>query len=179
MKHYDYQVQLKEIWTQAVALYTEGRRNSNTYFNEEKRDFLQSIGVSAQEVYDFAEDFVTAGEPDFTTFALVHDIRRSYFTEVENGQSTQKAVEASSYPEPSASGNGIPYLPRITEKARTKLTGELNPDIMYNCSNDRRFLKTHDIHPAEFLRKVWDTDADLDQLSSWIYNRSDVALKAS
>ena len=81
MKHYNYQAQLKEIWTQAVANYTVGHRNPNTYFNEEERSFLQSIGVSLQEVYDFAEDFVNDGEPDFEAFALVHDIRRSYFAE--------------------------------------------------------------------------------------------------
>lgn len=177
MKHYNYQERLKAAWTKAVDTYAVGHRSLNSYFNEEERSFLQSIGLSVQEVYDFAEDFVEGGEPDFTTFALIHDIRRSYHAEVQNYSTERERVEANSYPSPDDSFKGITYLPRIADKARTKLTGELNPDIMYSCGNDRRFLKTYDIHPAEFLRKVWETDADLEKISSWIYDRNSSVLK--
>lgn len=179
MKNYNYQQQLKAVWTKAVDTYAEGHRNLSAYFDDEERAFLQSIGLSVQEVYDFAEDFVDSGEPDFTTFALIHDIRRSYHAEVQNVSSSSTRVKASSYPSPDDSYKGITYLPRIADKARTKLTGELSSDIMYTCGNDRRFLKAYDIHPAEFLRKVWETDADLDQLSSWIYDRNASVLKVS
>jgi hypothetical protein len=51
---------------------------------------------------------------------------------------------------------GIDYLPRILAKARAKLRGELDPDIMFGCGGDRNFLLKHgDIHPADFLRHVW------------------------
>jgi hypothetical protein len=51
---------------------------------------------------------------------------------------------------------GLPYLPRIITKARAKLRGELDPDLMFGCGGDRSFLRKHgDIHPADFLRHVW------------------------
>jgi hypothetical protein len=31
---------------------------------------------------------------------------------------------------------------------------------MYGCAGDRRFLKEHDIHPADFLRAVWASSGD-------------------
>ena len=51
---------------------------------------------------------------------------------------------------------GMAYLPRILRKARAKLRGELDPDIMFCCGGDRKFLREHGgIHPADFLRQVW------------------------
>jgi hypothetical protein len=49
-------------------------------------------------------------------------------------------------------------------KARGKLRGELNSDIMFCCGGDRRFLSNNDIAPADFLRAVWsagDDDSDI------------------
>ena len=61
------------------------------------------------------------------------------------------------------------YLPRILAKARAKLRGELDPDIMFCCGGDRNFLKKHGaIPPADFLRHVWAAgDNDL-KLATWL-----------
>jgi hypothetical protein len=173
MKNDTYTQQLGKVWNHAVDNYSDGKRNPEDYFDREEREFLDSIGVSAQEVYDFAEDFVTAGEPSFASFASIHEVRRAYFTGVQASQLNEEKAEMSSYPPAQNTHRGIDYLPRIAAKAKSKLEGTLNPDIMYTCGNDRRFLKSHDIPSEEFLKKVWDTDADLDQLSDWIHERED------
>ena len=81
MKNYDYQKKLSKIWEKAVSLYKKKKRNANTYFTKTEKAFLDSIGATSQEIYDFAEDYVHDGEPDFATMAMIHDVRRSYFLE--------------------------------------------------------------------------------------------------
>jgi hypothetical protein len=64
---------------------------------------------------------------------------------------------------------GMPYLPRILAKARAKLRGTLDPDLMFACGGDRNFLRKHgNIHPADFLRAVWRAEGDDQQLAAWI-----------
>ena len=69
---------------------------------------------------------------------------------------------------------GMPYLPRLIAKGRAKLRGELDPDMMFGCGGDRRFLKNHgDIHPADFLRQLWAADDDDLKLAAWIQLQQD------
>lgn len=79
MEMYNYSHKLHTVWSHAIELYQEGKRDSAAYFDDEQMSFLHSIGHTAQEVFDFAEDFVKSGEPDFTTFALCAEARRVYF----------------------------------------------------------------------------------------------------
>ena len=65
--------------------------------------------------------------------------------------------------------DGVPYLPRLITKARAKLRGELDPDLMYCCGGDRKFLREHgDIHPADFLRVVWAAGNDDDRVLQFV-----------
>lgn len=175
MNNYNYQKQLKAIWEKAVNLYQAGQRRAETYFDTDETNFLDTIGVSAQEVYDFAEDFVAAGEPDFTTFAMVHDIRRSYFLERQKGIRSEKRLDSASLPPKDSSVRGISWLPRIIAKANAKLRGELHPDIMYCCGGDRAFLKANDIQPAEFLRVVGENEEDDEAIIDWVVARREKA----
>ena len=61
MTNYDYQTKLKAIWEKAVTLYEAGNRESGTFFDADEEAFLASIGHTAREVYDFAEDQVNYG----------------------------------------------------------------------------------------------------------------------
>ena len=171
MRNVDDETKLLALWQRAVTEYEKGNRDAGTYFNRGELDFLASLGMNAREVYDFAEDHVTYGEPDFATFARIHDLRRSYYLEVQQGRPSSAVRRLPDFPAPEAEAAGIPWLPRIIEKARAKLRGELPPDIMYSCPADRRFLKRHDIHPAEFLRKVWEMENDRDKLVEWVARR--------
>ena len=71
MNHYTYQKNLKIIWDGAVTKYKQGCREVESYFDKASLAKLASIGLNAMDVYDYAEDFVTRGEPDFETFLVV------------------------------------------------------------------------------------------------------------
>jgi hypothetical protein len=169
--HYDYSKHLHALWDKAARLYREGRRGAGTYFTAAETAFLDSIGLTPQEVYDFAEDYAASGEPDFATFAAIHDIRRSYFLDVQNGRRSGRQLDPATLPAKDAAVRGIAWLPRLIPKARAKLRGELHPDIMYDCGGDRRFLREHDIHPAEFLRVVWQHENDDAAVLDWVERR--------
>jgi hypothetical protein len=172
MRKTDHEGKLLTLWRRAVIEYEQGNRDAGTYFNRDELDFLASLGMNAREVYDFAEDRVAYGEPDFATFASIHELRQSYFREVQQGRPSGAVVSLQDFPSPEAEVAGIPWLPRIIKKARAKLRGELPPDVMYSCPADRSFLKRHEIHPAEFLRKVWELENDRDKLVEWVARRS-------
>lgn len=156
MSDYLYQQDLQRIWEHAVALYRGGNRDALTYFEGAEMKFLDTIGATAQEVYDFAEDYVSGGEPDFLTFAMLADIRRSYFLLHQKGKRSTHIVQDAELPPKTESVAGIVWLPRIIVKAKAKLRGEMNPNLMYCCGGDRNFFKTNNLHPAEFLRLVAD-----------------------
>lgn len=156
MNHYDYPTRLHELWGKAVALYGDGKRGASTFFADAEREWLLANGMTPQEIYDFAEDVSNYGEPDFTTFAMVTDIRRSFFLHRLGGKHSETKIDSSTYPAKSDEVDGIPWLPRLIEKAKAKLHGQLDDDTMYGCGGDRRFFKDHNIHPAEFLAVVRD-----------------------
>ncbi|MDP0498756.1 MAG: DUF5069 domain-containing protein [Verrucomicrobiota bacterium JB022] len=172
MKNYDYQKRLRGVWEHAVKLYEEGNRDSSTYFEGEQLEFVRSIGATPQEIYDFAEDWCSGQEPDYSTFALLADIRRYYFLVRQKSKPTGKVLDPATLPPKDSSVRGIDWLPRILPKAKAKLRGELSHDIMYGCGGDRRFFKTNDIHPAEFLRVVMDNENDDTAIVNWVEGRT-------
>lgn len=168
MNNYSYLARLEEIWRSGVDRYKSGRTGSSDFFEPGDAAFIHSIGATEQEVFDFIEDFARVGEPDFGTFAVLQHIRRRYFLEVQGGRSSDAMLNPDTLPAKSDELNGIRWLPRLIEKAKAKLKGELHPSIMYCCGGDRGFFKEHNIHPADFLRKVWEFDGDRDKLAKWV-----------
>ena len=153
--NYDWVETFRQCYDKAVAEYGKGNRQAATYFNPEETAFLASIGCSAQEVYDFAEDWCTSKEPSFATVVLVTSVRRDFFIVVQKGQPSRRTISMADLPAKDAEADGFAWLPRIIAKARAKLRGEMSPEFMYSCGGDRAFLKKVDIHPADFLREVW------------------------
>ena len=174
MREYDYQAQLNRLWDWTVSQYERGNRDPESYslYNLSERTFLEEIGMKPGELVDFAEDYLRSGEPDFATVAMIQEVRRAYLEEMQGGNPSSDVIDPNSLPAPDSEAAGIPWLPRIVEKARAKLHGELDPDVMYACPNDRRFLKEHDVHPATFLRKLWETEEDPSALVEWFSGRS-------
>ena len=80
------------IWEGAVAKYKEGCREVESYFDEATVTELASIGLNVMDVYDYAEDFVSRGEPDFETFLMVSEARRDYFLAVQDGKPSGNTV---------------------------------------------------------------------------------------
>ncbi len=150
----------REHYDQAVRRFELGHRGPEQVIGPEALSLLDSMGASAQELYDFVEDWVEDGEPDFDTVAAVTEIRRAYFLTVQHGQPSHERVPSAALPSGYAELGGYRWLPRIIAKARAKLRGELSPDMMFGCGADRPFLRSVRMDPAEFLNVVWNAGTD-------------------
>lgn len=151
---------LRLIYDKAVTSYQEGNRDLASYFSDAEKLFLATIGLKPINVYDYAEDYVKYGEPDWDTFLLVVAARRDYFLYVQQGMPGSGEIAESELPAKTSDLEGVTWLPRIIRKAKCFLQGDLCHDIMYGCSGDRRFLSEHGLHPADFLREVWASHGD-------------------
>ena len=171
MNHYNYQKLLKEIWHEAVAKYSAGNREPDSYFDATTLAQLASIGLNTMDVYDPVEDFISGAEIDLETFLLVSDARRNYFFTAQKGIPSEHRLDPSTLPAKDLEVNGIDWLPRMIPKALAKLRGELPASTMYGCGGDRRFFKTNNIHPAEFLRVVWAYEEDDSKTIEWVEAR--------
>ena len=156
----DWLSQLRATYDRAVDLFERGHRDLEKVVGPEALAFLDSIGTSAQELYDFVEDWVEDGEPDFETVAAITDVRRTYFLTVQEGKRSDTVILSSTLPSGYAELGGYRWLPRIIAKAHAKLRGELAPDIMFGCGADRPFLRSINMEPAEFLKTAWDAEMD-------------------
>lgn len=147
----------------------KGDFDYETGYSAEEIAFLESIGYKKREFFDFVEDFVDGGEPSPGTALLIAAVRRDFFLVEQHGKAGGVPVTRDELPNFGEDLEGIAYLPRILVKARAKLHGELDPDVMYGCGGDRNFLaKNGDIHPADFLRHVWASAGDDSKIVAWI-----------
>ena len=147
--------QFTDLFDRCVTLYRGGNTELGSYYSNEDLQFLRGIGCKPRELFDFIEDYVDERDPTPTTALLIAAVRRDYLEVVQGGQLSEVEITREDLPTFGDTLEEIPYLPRILTKARAKLRGELDPDIMYCCGGDRKFLREHGIHPADFLRHVW------------------------
>jgi hypothetical protein len=171
MKHYDFADRFRALYDKAVKLYASGRKGADGYFTPEESAFLAANGITAQHLYDYAEDQNNYGEPGYDRALAIEMIRRDYFLNVQHGKSSGKTQEAAALPAKTESVKGIEWLPRIIPKTKAKLRGELPPELMYSCGGDRAFFKKHDIHPAEFLSVVWRNENNDGAIVDWVVRR--------
>lgn len=140
------------LYTRCLAEYTRGNSDFTSYYSSADLAFLASIGCQPREFFDFIEDHCP--ELPLTTALLVAALRRSYFLNEQGRKSSSRVLTADQLPLREAQLEGIPWLPRILEKAKAKLRGELHPDLMYGCGGDRNFISKHGLHLADFLETV-------------------------
>lgn len=159
---------LKQIFEDAVTKYRAGQRGAATFFTPSQSKFLASIGHTAQEVYDFAEDHVGGGQPDWETFLLIASVRRDYFLTEQKGHISNRRIDMDTLPPKSQAIDGIEWLPRLILKAQAKLRGEMPDDLMYDCGGDRRFFSQWNVHPADFLRFAWGAGTDASRYVSFV-----------
>lgn len=159
-----------ELFERCCEQYRGGNTDFATYYNDGDLEFLASIGYAEREFFDFVEDYCDGGEPTPTTALLIAAARRDYFHVVQQGKpSAAPKVKRDQIPPKDSILEGITYLPRIIQKAKAKLRGELDPDLMFSCGGDRRFLKENgNLHPADFLRQVWAAQDNTGKLVDWI-----------
>ncbi|MGA2444950.1 MAG: DUF5069 domain-containing protein [Opitutaceae bacterium] len=172
MKHYDFAEKLHALWEKAGRLYAQGRRGADTYFTADELAFLAANGLTAQYLYDYAEDFTSGGEPTWNTALAIELVRRDYFLNAQDGKASAAVLDEAKMPAKTDTVRGIEWLPRIIPKTKAKLRGELPPSLMYCCGGDRKFFKAHDIHPAEFLSLVWRHEHNDDAIIDWVVRRS-------
>lgn len=161
--------QFLELYRRCLAAYRGGNKDFMSYYSDADLSFLASIGYKPRELFDFVEDFVDEGEPSESTALLIAAVRRDFFLVVQNGEASQHEISRDELPSFGDELEGIAYLPRIITKARAKLRGELDPDMMFGCGGDRKFLREHgEIPPADFLRHVWAAEEDDQQIVAFM-----------
>lgn len=172
MSHYEFTSQFRVHYDQTVARYAAGQRDAETFFSAGERAWLSSNGLSPQNLYDYAEDQVSQGEPGYDRAIAIELVRRDYFLNAQQGRPSRTVLDESKMPAKADAVQGIAWLPRIIPKAKAKLRGELPATLMYCCGGDRRFFKEHDIEPSEFLQVVWRHEKDDAAIINWVVQRS-------
>jgi hypothetical protein len=160
MQSIEWETRFREVYDRGTAAWRAGKRSAAAMFDAPDTAFLASIGCSTQELFDFVDDFLRDGEPDFATTLRVTAIRRDHFLRVMGGKPTGHVATMASLPPKSQAVDGIPWLPRLIEKARLKLRGEMPPDLMYGCGGDRPFLRRMRMDLPSFLELVRDCGDD-------------------
>ena len=161
--------QFLALQNKCIELYQSGNQDFTTYYTPEDLAFLASIGCQTREFFDFVEDLVDEGQPTASTAVLIAAVRRDYFLVVQDSKESSAVISRDDLPTFGDTLEGISYLPRIIKKAEAKLKGELHPDIMFGCGGDRNFLaKNGNIHPADFLRRVWAADGDHSKIAAFV-----------
>lgn len=160
MSNYNWDQKFRKLFERCAKRYGKGDRDYVGYYKRKDEAFLESIGCKPREFFDFVEDFCEWGEPSVECAILVAAVRRDFFRVVQRGAASGAVLKTEDLPAREAELGGHPWLPRIVAKARAKLRGELDPEIMYSCGGDRAFLEERDIHPADFLRAVWEAGED-------------------
>ena len=165
MKTYDWTSRLKELYNNALEQYRAGNRKPDSFFTQEETEFLAEIGAQPMELFDYAED---VGALDWETALLIVSVRRDYYLHLQHRAPAGERLTLDQFPAKDAELDGIPWLPRLIQKANARLRGQLPLDLMYCCGGDRRFFKQHDIHPADFLRFVWAANGDEARLLEYV-----------
>jgi hypothetical protein len=161
-----------QLFDKAVERYRGGHEKAVGLVDEQGHAFLESIGYTEQEFFDFVEDFAKAGEPSPELALRIAAVRRDYFLKEQNGLFTLRRISMEHLPAKTDELEGIVWLPRLIPKALAKLRGEMPPELMYGCGGDRRFFKANNVDGADFLRKVWETRGNQAAILSWVRARA-------
>jgi len=171
MNHSEWAGEFRKVYDAAMERYRKGERQPARLFGKRELEFLAAIGCSAQELFDFIDDLEQYGEPDYDAALLTAAVRREYFLFEQKGIPSKKQISMDSLPAKTDAVDGIAWLPRLIEKARAKLRGEMPPDLMYGCGGDRPFLHGVNVELSEFLRVVWQAGSDNRRVIDFVKNR--------
>lgn len=170
MENYTWTQHFRRCFDRATAAYQGGDKTPGAGLDAADLNFLQSIGYTPQELFDFVDDLQRYQEPSIEDAVLIASVRRDFFLVVQRGKPSGKVISRDELPAKTAAVDGIEWLPRIIAKARAKLRGEMSSDTMFGCGGDRSFLKKFDLHPADFLRYVWAAHDDDRKIIDYVKN---------
>jgi hypothetical protein len=171
----DWRETFSHLFDASVARYQAGHQKASGLVDGEGHAFLESIGYTDQEFFDFIEDFAKGGVPTLETALGIAAVRRDYFLNEQHGKRSTHEIDMAQLPSKDAEVAGIGWLPRLIPKAQAKLRGEMPPDLMYGCGGDRKFFRTNSIDPAEFLRQVWKAGENTQAIVDWVAKTRRVA----
>ena len=159
-----------ELFERCCGRCRSGDLDFTRYYNAADLAFLDDLGYKPREFFDFVEDHVDGAgqDPTAETALLVASVRRDFWHHMMGKEPSAKILRPSDLPGRDEELGGHAWLPRILAKARAKLRGELDPEVMYGCGGDRMFLRRHDLHPADFLRIVWAAGDDDSKILDYV-----------
>jgi predicted dehydrogenase len=160
-----------KLFQSSVEKYRAGHQKAEGLVDEKGQIFLETIGHTNQEFFDFIEDFAKGGEPNLETALKIASVRRDYFLKEQQGKASTHRIVVAALPSKDAEVDGIGWLPRLLPKAEAKLRGEMPPELMYGCGGDRKFFRVNRIDPAEFLRKVWTARGKHPEVIEWVKSK--------
>jgi len=108
-----------------------GCDDPESMFTGDQVAFLESIGCSAQEMFDFCDDYVGWGDVIYEHVVELQAVRREHFLNTLNSQPAARRMEMDDFPAKTDEVEDIAWLPRLILKARAKLAGQLPADLMY------------------------------------------------
>ena len=127
----DWKTQFRDLFYKGVERYQEGGRSPEAMFEGDEPTFLESIGCSTQEMFDFCDDYIRWGDVIYEHVEEVQAVRLDYFANDLNSQPSARRMEMEEFPAKTDEISGIAWLPRLIVKARAKLEGALPADLMY------------------------------------------------
>ncbi|HMJ06546.1 MAG TPA: DUF5069 domain-containing protein [Chthoniobacterales bacterium] len=166
--NYGWHQRFRELYDKALVKYRNEHRGVATFFTTREVGVLHSIGAKPMELFDYAED---SSDLDPETALLITAARRDYFLIVQKGQWTERRIKVEDLPAKDAKLANIVWLPRVVAKAQARLRGELPDELMYACGGDRKFFRTHDIHPADFMRAVWAAKGNEEKILAYVQEK--------
>ena len=127
----DWKQRFRALFNEGVERHKAGRQSPNTMFEADEIQFLESIGCSSQEMFDFCDDYVRWDDVIYDHVEELQTVRYEYFKNELNSKPASRRMEMGEFPEKSDEVEGIAWLPRLIVKARAKLDGQLPADLMY------------------------------------------------
>jgi len=130
MSH-DWKTQFRAVFDAGVQRRKEGSNEPVAMFERDEVVFLESIGCSAQEMFDFCDDYVGWDDVIYEHVEALQAVRYEHFVEELDSQPAAHRMEMDDFPAKTDKVEGIAWLPRLILKARAKLAGQLPADLMY------------------------------------------------
>src|ERR1700743_1231265 len=87
-----------DLFNASVAKYKKGHEKAAGLVDAKGKEFLDSIGHTEQEFFDFVEDFAKGGEPTLETALKIATIRRDYFLKEQKGRPSNHLISMAELP---------------------------------------------------------------------------------
>ena len=127
----DWKRQFRALFNEGAERHKADHQSPDTIFEREEVTFLESIGCSTQEMFDFCDDYVNWDDVIYDHVEELQAVRYEHFIKELNGQPADTRMEMCEFPAKADEVEGIAWLPRLIVKARAKLAGQLPADLMY------------------------------------------------